>query len=369
MSKEEIFGLRKSQLQPIVDCAAGEPVVSFEMDIRDVDLYNYGIRGEKLIATFTYMTAPGRAGQVNVFVKQQASGFSESHHYYYLAKHQAPIPKMYGALTNENKQEIIFIEYLDTDSDYNAMLKDPGQYDPGEFREFLALIARFNAIQPSQEYRVHLPYKPYQDVQKYLSSFNQVWTHACRGDFGESVKQLCANFPNQLSQIKEFLEQLVSVVGQMEPGLCHRDFAPCHAGRSTRTGELLLFDLSDVAFVPRFWDVAGLCGVAAWCLGAPDDPHPYGIFPKKLAEYYLEEYVHWGGCPVLIDRLLEETKVLYFARTLIFLGMDFDEWRSRNPIDRAELVSYLHVSLNTLLNAFADSSFRRTLLSLSGPIE
>jgi hypothetical protein len=185
------------------------------------------------------------------------------------------------------------------------------------------------------------------------------------------VKQLCANFPNQLSQIKEFLEQLVSVVGQMEPGLCHRDFAPCHAGRSTRTGELLLFDLSDVAFVPRFWDVAGLCGVAAWCLGAPDDPHPYGIFPKKLAEYYLEEYVHWGGCPVLIDRLLEETKVLYFARTLIFLGMDFDEWRSRNPIDRAELelVSYLHVSLNTLLNAFADSSFRRTLLSLSGPIE
>ncbi|MBC8232892.1 phosphotransferase [bacterium] len=367
MFKEKIFGLRKSQLQSIVDCIAGEPVVSFEMDIRDVDLYNYGSRGEKLIATFTYTATAGHAGQVNVFVKQQASGFQESHHYYYLTKHQAPIPKMYGALTNENKQEIIFIEYLDTDLDYDAMLNEPSQ-----FREFLSLIARFNAIQPSQEYRTHLPYKPYQDVeylQKWLSDFNQIWVHACRGDFGESSKQLCANFPNQLPQIQEFLEQLVSVVGQMEPGLCHRDLEPHHAGRSTRTGELLLFDLSDVAFGPRFWDVAGWCDVAGCCLCAPDDPPPHGIFPKKLAEYYLEEYVHWGGCPVLIDRFLEETKVLYFAWTLNFLGMIFDGWRSRNPIDRAELVSHLHRELNTLLNAFADSSFRRTLLSLSGTTE
>jgi len=332
------------------------------MDIRDVDLYHYGIRGEKLIATFTYTTTAGRAGQVNVFVKQQASGFSESHHYYYLAKHQAPIPKMYGALTNENKQEIIFIEYLNTDLDYDAMLNEPSQ-----FREFLSLIARFNAIQPSQEYRTHLPYKPYQDVeylQKWLSDFNQIWVHACRWDFGVSAKQFCHNFPNQLPRIQEFLEQLVGAVGQMEPGLCHRDFEPHHVRCSRRTRELLLFDLTDVAFAPRFWDAASW-----WCFGTPDDLCHYGIPRKELAEYYLTEYVRWGGCPVTIDRFLEEIKVLYFARNFKVLGMVFDDWRSRNPIDRAELVPYLHRVLKTLLSAFADSSFRRALFSLSGPTE
>ena len=362
MSKEKIFGLKKSQLQSVVNCIAGEPVVSFEMDIRDVDLYNYGSRGEKLIVTFTYTTAAGRAGQANVFVKQQASGFREGHHYYYLNKHQAPVPKMYGALTNENQQEIIFIEYLDTDLDYDAMLNEPSQ-----FREFLSLIARFNAIQPSCEYRTHLTYKPYQEVKylrKYLSGFNQIWAHACRGDFGESAKQLCANFPNQLPQAQEFLEQLVGAVGQMEPGLCHRDFDPHHAGRSTRTGELLLFDLSDVAFAPRFWDVGEW-----WWFGAPDDLCHYGIPRKELAEYYLTEYVRWGGCPVTIDRFLEEIKVLYFACKLNVLGIVFNNWLNDKPVEKAELNPHLHRDLNNLLNAFADSSFRQTLLLLSGTTE
>lgn len=356
MSDKQIFGLRKSQLQSIVDYIASEPVVSFEMDIRGVDRMHYGERGQKLIVTFTYTTAAGRAEQVNVFVKRQALGFRESYHYHYLGEHQAPIPKMYGALKNENRQEIIFIEYLDTGLDYDAMLNEPSQ-----FREILALIARFNAIQPSREYRTHLPCKPYQDVkelQKYLSYSNQIWHHACRGDFGESAKHLCANFPNQHLQIHRFLEQLVGVVGQMETGICHRDFEPHHVARSIRTGELLLFDLSDVGLAPRFWDVGEW-----WCFGAPDDLCHYGIPRKELAEYYLEEYTRWGGRPVPIYRFLEEIEVLYFAWRFNVLGMVFERWLGSNPIEKAELTHPLHRELNNLLNASADSSFRRTLLS------
>jgi hypothetical protein len=142
------------------------------------------------------------------------------------------------------------------------------------------------------------------------------------------------------------------------------DFEPHHAGRSTRTGELLLFDLSDVAFAPRFWDVGEW-----WCFGAPDDLYHYGISRQELAEYYLEEYVRWGGHTVPIDRFLEEIKVLYFAWRLNVLGMVFNHWLSAKPVEKLELIHPLYRELNNLLNAFADSSFRRILLLLSGITE
>lgn len=107
----------------------------------------------------------------------------------------------------------------------------------------------------------------------------------------------------------------------METGLAHTDFYPENTGWRRETGELLMIDLEFVGFAPLFYDVAG------W-IGAPDNIQKRCCPRRELAQYYLEQYARWGGCPVPLEQFLEDTRILWMASEFKMLG-----WRLGRALD------------------------------------
>jgi len=78
----QVFGLTKAELLPIVEAAAGEPVVSFEVRIAHEVQGPYGAGAEKLVPTFGYVTRGGGRGEAIVFAKrfyEELPGPREAH--------------------------------------------------------------------------------------------------------------------------------------------------------------------------------------------------------------------------------------------------------------------------------------------------
>jgi hypothetical protein len=83
-----VFGLTKADLWPIVEEAAGETVVSFDIRMEDKRPEPYGFTAEKEIPTFAYVTKTGRAGRVTVFVKRfHRMGVADHRHLDRSARH------------------------------------------------------------------------------------------------------------------------------------------------------------------------------------------------------------------------------------------------------------------------------------------
>jgi len=312
-----VFGLTKSQLWPAIERAtSGEAVASFDISIEhQVSPEDYGYRGDKVIPTFTYTTRSGRTEKITLFVKRHCDpGPAEAHHYANLVNHQAPIPRMYGTLSDPTQREIIFLEYLDAVTDGDQFLDDAEHY-----RQFLAVTARFNAIRPTGEYTVRLRRLDVaagllggqdwdQRLTRAVSTLDRVWQLACDGELGGDLEELCGASQDKLGRLLAFARGLAEPVSRMATGLCHYDNFPNNLGRRRETGELLTFDLETVGFMPRFWDVA------EW-LGAPDEVRPLCRPRKELAEYYLEQYTRWAGSAVTVDQFLEEARILWMAWT------------------------------------------------------
>ena len=314
-----VFGLAKSQLRPIMDnIVSDETVDSFDVSIEHEVQGYYGYQAEKIIPTFTYTTTTGNTGKVIVFVKWfYRKGPAEAHNYTYLEKHHAPIPRMYGTLIKSHQREMLFLEYLAPVTDSDGFLNDDDQ-----FHQFLALAARFNAIQPSQEYASKLPHHDIgRSLKESVSVLNSIWDYACKGELGNALKQFCSSSEDNLNRLKNLAKQLIDPVNQMKTGIAHTDFYPENTGWRRETGELLMLDLEFVGFAPRFYDVAG------W-VGAPDDILPRCLPRRELAQYYLEQYIRWSGCPVPLEQFLEETRILWMAGELKMLG-----WRLGRALD------------------------------------
>lgn len=305
-----VFGLTKAQLRPIIDdIASDEPVVSFDVAIEHQVQGFCGYSAEKAIPTFIYTTRSGRTGRATVFVKWfHRTGPAEAHHYTYLQKHDAPIPRMYGVLTGPDGREMLFLEYLDPIGDVQACKQFMD--DLHQFRQLLAVTARFNAIQPSGDYAAGLPRK---DVGKGLTdacaTLERVWEHACQGDLGDALKRLCSDSQNRLPELQTFARELIKPIAQMEIGLIHSDIYPENTGWRQRAGELLILDLEWIGFGPRFYDAASL-------LGAPDDSQPHHQRREELGKYYLEQYARCGGTSVYLDQFMKELPILWMAQTL-----------------------------------------------------
>ena len=269
------------------------------------------------------------------------TGPAEAHHYAYLAKQQALIPRVYGVLRGSDDREMIFLEYLDPAADPYRLLKDDER-----FREFLALSARFNSIQPLADYAAQLPRSDVgQKLHNSLSTLDHLWDHACKGELGDALAQFCSRGDDKLSRLRRLAKRLVEPVSQMEIGLIHNDFYPPNCGWSRDTGELLVFELEFVALGPRFYDVA------RW-LGAPNDIEPRCRPREELAEYYLELYVQRGGTTVSLDQLLKETSILWTAQKLtdmnFGLGRALDghvDWTDDRQEGRRVFREWLHKDL------------------------
>ena len=307
-SPTNVFGLTKAQLKPIVDSTSlFGPVASFEISVKHkvLPIY-YGAKGEKVIPTFIYTTWSGYTGEITIFAKKyNESGPKETYHYLHLMKHNAPIPKFYGDLRDSDNREIIFLEYLKTFNSNDRMFIR----DPKKFKQFLALMARFNAIKPSKEYAAVLQYKDVGGAisRRVMSALDSIWKQANYGKLGDDLKLLCSNL-NKLTQLKTFAKELIKPIKQMNRGLCMNDCHPHCTGYRFFTKERLFFDVEFVAFSPRFRDVA------IW-LGAPDIIQHYCLPRVELAQYYLEQYSRWGGATLETVDFLDEVQALWTSWT------------------------------------------------------
>jgi len=313
-----LFGLTRSQLQPIVDNIAGKPVGAFDVSIEHELGGRYGYWGEKAIPTFTYTTRSGRAGNETLFVKWlQEPGAREPLHYEWLARHDAPIPRLYGTLTVGDRGPMLFLEYVDEIIHNDEFLKGAAQ-----FRQFLALAARFNAIPPSEEYAVWLQDDDFgRGLMSAVPVLDAIWDLAGKGRLGDGLAAFCSGSDDKLTRLQTLARRLIEPVSAMETGLCHTDFYPENTGWRRETGELLLFDLELVARAPRFFDVA------RW-LGAPDDLRPLPLPREELAQHYLNEYARCGGRPASLGQFVEETRILWMAGDITMLG-----WRLQRALD------------------------------------
>ena len=314
-----VFGLTRSQLIPIISNAVpNEMLESFDISIEHQVQGYYGYQAEKIIPTFTYTTATGNAGKITIFIKKfYRKGPAEAHNYVLLEKYQAPIPRMYGTLTDADKREILFLEYLVPITDNEKFLSDADQ-----FHQFIDLAAHFNAIQLSQEFADQLSNL---DISRRLIGadpiLNKIWSLACKGELGDTLRQFCSGSKDKLRQLQMLTKQMIEPIERMELGLSHTDFYPENTGWRRETGELLMLDLEFAGLAPKFFDVAG------W-IGAPDDIQPRCGQRRELAQYYLEQYARYGGSPVSLEQFLDETYTLWMAGELRMLG-----WSLNRAID------------------------------------
>ncbi len=347
-SPTPIFNLPDSQLQPIVEqLAGGQAVASFSISV-DTELEgHYGYGADKLIPTISYLTRSGQRGTETVFVKLfRKPGQGEVRHYVELATQSAPIPQFYGALTTDDGREMIFLEHLRPVADFMGMLEDEKQ-----FRQFLSVAARFNAISPTPEHAAALPRRDFpRELLEVGPVLARIWEHAARGDLGHDLRSLCSERRRErLEALQELAAGLAGPIAGMEVGLLHNDFYPDSVAWRRQTGDLVVVDLESVGLGPRFYDIA------RW-LGAPDELQHHASDRRLLAQHYLGEYEHWTGRETDQHQFPTQARLLWLAGTLtmlfFFLDRSLDgrmDWTDDREEGRRQSRAELYTQLNALL--------------------
>ena len=304
-----VFGLTKRELWPIVEEAAGMTVVSFDICTEHQRPEPYGYTSEKEIPTFDYVTKSGRMGSVTVFVKRfHRTGPAESQQYRFLQAHQAPIPRIYGVLLDPDEREILFLEHVDTSREARSIRAVE------RLREFVALMARFHAIQPSPEYKAWLEQAPWRfdvNLKSAEPALDLIWGHARKGELGQDLKDFCSSSIRRLPQLQSLARHVTHRCLQMPQGLIHTDFSTENTGRR-QTGELFVLDVEWVSLGPRFFDAAEL-------LGMPPERWRRDLSQGELTRHYLAEYARWGGSPPSLEAFLNDVRVLWLADKLRYL--------------------------------------------------
>jgi len=298
-----IFGLSETQLRPIVEAAACEPVSSFDISVEHEIKGDYGFAAEKVIPTFSYVTSRGSRGRVTIFAKHSYNPDSpEPEQYRFLGLHDVPLPCLYGVLRSPEGRPILFLEYVDTSDATRPTLP------PEVHFEFLSLMARFNAVNPSPEYRAWLE-RSFQPTREQVLALGEVvedvWEHACRRDLSEPLRQYCSEDKERCVRLRALADRVAAQVVDMEIGLVSGDFSFGNSGRRAN-GERVVFDVEGIGLGARFMDVAGL-------VGGPEEQWPTAPYPSRqaLAEHYLCEYVRWGGAALSFEQFLAETRALW----------------------------------------------------------
>jgi hypothetical protein len=292
-----VFGLSAAQLRPIVEAAAGEPVASFEVSIEHEVEGDYGFAAEKLIPTFSYVTAEGRRGRITVFAKHSHNPESpEVEKYRLLAAHGVPIPQVYGLVRSSEGRPILFLEHMDVSEQAQSAASTE------DLLELLSLMARVNAIQPTPEQAAFLR-SWWEGPTTEVSTMEVLWEEAQKGDLGEDLQQFCTSRRDDLPRLLGFTARLEQQARAMEAGVLHNDFSTGNTGRRA-TGERVVMDPELMGTGPRFGDVA-------WWFGQPEDHWTRQENQRDLAEHYLRECARWGGSPPSLEECLDECRLLW----------------------------------------------------------
>ncbi|MHB0999266.1 MAG: phosphotransferase [Armatimonadota bacterium] len=308
-----IFGQTKKELWPIVEDATGKTVTSFEISMEHQPPEPYGAAGEKEIPTFAYVAENGQSGRITVFVKRyNRAGPAEAEQYRFLLDHRAPMPQLYGMLIDSSGREILFIEYLDASREARSTVKPDG------LKDHLALMAQFQAIQPSQEFTAWLEQRPpFSDrLVEAEHALELIWEHSRNGDLGEDLKDFCSSSRRTLRQLQSLVQQVIVRSSQMPQWLVHTDFSTENTGRR-KTGERLVMDVEHITLGPRFFDTAEL-------LGIPSERWYQILSRKELACHYLDEYARWGGTPPSLDAFLKDMGILWLASILRYMDLNLN---------------------------------------------
>lgn len=286
-----LMGLEETQVAPAVEVLAGEPVVNYRIEGSEHTVQGYtGYCSQKNILTVTYLTASGRAGSADVFVKRiNWAGPSEAGHYEYLSEWGAPVTHLYGAVLDAQGHEVLFLEHL-------PRIGVDGE-DTSQLREFVRALACFNATPITTEYAQRLPrHAPaeYLTGGGAVRAVTRVLDHAERGELGGEIASLSRRARPRLPDLSRFAHNLGEHISGMASGLLHEDYASQNVGWR-EDGTLAIFDLHKTCLGPRFVD-------AARVLGAPDDAVSYGGEPKppalprtEAARLYLTEWARRQG--------------------------------------------------------------------------
>jgi hypothetical protein len=100
---------------------------------------------------------------------------------------------------------------------------------------------------------------------------------------------------------------------------------------------MVVFDLQAMELVPRFSHVSRY-------IGAPDDVLPRCSPQTELAQWYMDEYVRWGGDRVATDEFLEETWALWLDEAVCLPN----RWRGQIVDGRPDFHGILHALLRKL---------------------
>lgn len=335
-----VFSLTKEELWPIIEEAAGTKIASFEVCMEHQPPEPYGYQAEKAIPTFAYVTETSQTGKVTAFVKRfHRTGLAESQQYCFLHSHQAPVPRMYGAILGSDEREILFLEHVEI------------QHPIGTLRELLSMMARFHAIRPSTEYSAWLEQASWRFLDRLRgaeSALDLIWEHAQKGELGQELKGFCSSSVCGLSQLQSLVRQVVTKCEQMSQGLIHTDFSRENVGRR-KSGELLLLDVEWVSLGPRFFDVAG------WLFSPPEGstPDPRVV---ELTQHYLDEYARWRGSAPSLDEFFDTLRILRLADIFRYFDWNLKRglggWES-SPADENErkaCCDHLHKIFTMLLD-------------------
>jgi hypothetical protein len=350
-----VFGLSKPELKPIVENVAGEKVISFNVEVVPHEWAHYGVRGEKLVVHFDFITHSRDSGHASVFVKLQGEPGGrvgsdgrheypspvEAHHYRWLSRHGASIPQMFGALTVcvPDEREVLFLENLH----HVVEEEEPWpqfQSNAKQFHSYLSALAYFNAIDPMPEYRKMLPH-PHRhfchQMSHWTEKIDRLWSCAKQGMLGQDVKTVCSE--ENRRRIHTLETVLKHDIGLMPMGLSAGDQEPWQSG-SRLNGEAVLFDFELVGFAPRFYD-------PAVTLGAPEGFCPRCGLQEELAKFYLDIYCRHSKSSVPLQKFLTETRTLWLTWTLGWI-----EYSYRVDLDgRAHCGKLLYRNLLALLRA------------------
>jgi hypothetical protein len=316
-----MLDLKKEELSPIIENIAGEAIESFEIGniSTDIKAKFYGVSGDKVIATFNYITQSKRIDKKTVFIKRfyEASEEREVWHYSHLSKLNAPIPICYGNIIQPDKREIIFLEYVNPVPDYRPY--NEFLMDKKELSDFIKVSAQFDAIIAPDEYAETLgyssPHELYDEsVLCCIDRFNRLWEDADSGKLGDDLQKICTD--RAFNQISKLAEQIAEIKFLPSKHLVHDCYEPCHTGWRIKTGEMLIFDLQGIELGPRFSNGGIL-------IGQPDEIQGRCYTRQELAEIYLKEYAKYGDENVSIDQFLIETRNIWLCEAIWLL----DLWR------------------------------------------
>jgi hypothetical protein len=340
-----IFDLTKEELSPIIENIAGETIESYEIIKieHDIKAKFYGISGDKVIATFSYVTQSKQLKENTVFVKQfyEPSEEREAWHYSHLSKLNALIPICYGSLrTAKNEREIIFLEYINPVPDYRPY--NEFLMDKKNLASFVKISAQFDAIIAPDEYAEKLAYSsPHglydESISCCIDRFNRLWEDADSGRLGDALQKLCTD--KAFNQISKLAERIADIKFLPSRHLVHDCYEPCHTGWRIKTGEMLVFDLQGIELGPRFSN-GGIC------IGQPDEIQNRCYTRQELAGIYLKEYTKYSDENVSLDQFLMETRNIWLCEAMWLL----DLWRRQILEDDEQYKKLLFNLVSFLIN-------------------